>query len=87
HILLKDTYLQRLVWSLRDTWNLTKEIMPVIQFRAELYPSSVDAQRMLAEGHIDTGDYSAAIKVYRQLVEENPEDSYSKSRLEWLRNQ
>jgi pimeloyl-ACP methyl ester carboxylesterase len=87
HILLNETYLERLVWSLRDTWGLTEEAMPVIRFRAELYPSSVGAQRMLAEGHIDVGDYPAAIEVYSSLLERNPKDSRSRSRLEWLRNQ
>ena len=87
HILLNKTYLQRLVWSLRYTWGLTEEAMPVIRFRAELYPSSVGAQRMLAEGYIDSGDYPAAIEVYSTLLERNPDDSHIRSRLELLRNQ
>jgi tetratricopeptide (TPR) repeat protein len=61
--------------------------MPVIKFRVELYPMSVSAQRMLAEGYIDIGDYPAAIKVYNNLLERNPEDNSSQSRLEWLLNQ
>ena len=87
NILLNETYLQRLVWSLRDTWGLTEKAMPVIEFRAELYPTSVGAQRMLAEGHIDVGDYAAAIEVYSRLLEQNPDDSHSRSRLEWLHSQ
>ena len=69
------------------TWGLAEEVMPVNRFRAELYPSSVGAQRMLAEGHIRVGDYPAAIEIYSRLLERNPDDSRSKSRLEWLRNQ
>jgi len=87
HILLNETYLKRLVWSLRNTWGLTEEAMPLIMFRAELYPSSVGAQRMLAQGYIDVADYPAAIEVYSRLLETNPDDSYSKSQLEWLRRQ
>ena len=87
NILLNETYLERLVWSLRNTWGLTEEVMPLIMFRAELYPSSVGAQRMLAQGHTDVGDYPAAIEVYSRLLETNPDDSYSRSQLAWLRSQ
>ena len=87
HIFLNETYLERLVWSLRNTWGLTEEVMPLIMFRAELYPSSVGAQRMLAQGHTDVGDYPAAIEVYSRLLETNPDDSYSRSQLAWLRSQ
>jgi predicted Zn-dependent protease len=87
HIFLKETYLGRLVYSLGGTWGLAEEVMPVIEFWAELYPSSARAQIMLAEGHIDVGDYPAAIEVYSRLLERNPDDSFSRSRLEWLRNQ
>jgi dienelactone hydrolase len=87
HIFLNETYLQRLASSLRNTWGLTEEAMAVSRFRAELYPSSVGAQIMLAEGHIDGGDYPAAIEVYSRLLERNPDDSFSRSRLEWLRRE
>lgn len=46
---------------------LRAEAMPVIRFRAELYPSSVGAQRMLAEDYIDSRDYPAAVEVYSAL--------------------
>ncbi len=87
HILLQETYLQRLVWSLSNTWGLSEEAMPIIRCTAELYPSSVRAQRMLAEGHIDGGDYAAAIEVYSRLLERDPDNSFLRSRLEWLRRQ
>ena len=87
HILLNETYLERLVWSLRSTWGLNQEAMPVIRFRAELYPSSVGAQQMLAQGHTAVGNYTEAIEVYSRLLETNPDDSYSKSQLKWLRSQ
>ncbi len=87
HILLQETYLQRLVWSLSNTWGLSEEAMPIIRFTAELYPSSVRAQRMLAEVHVDLREYAPAIEVYRALLGRNPEDKYILSRLEWLRSQ
>lgn len=90
HILLKETYLGRIVASLGITWGFDKEVVPVINFWTELYPSSFSAQRMLAEGYIDVGDYPAAIEVYNGLLEQNPENiytSYIKSRLEWLHSQ
>ena len=87
HILLQETYLQRLVWSLGGTWGLAEEVMPVIEFWAELHPSSARAQITLAEGHIDVGDYAAAIEVYSRMLERDPDDSFSRSRLEWLRRQ
>jgi dienelactone hydrolase len=90
HILLKETYLGRILQSLGITWGFVKEVMPVINFWNELYPSSVWAQRMLAEGYINVGDYPAAIEVYNGLLEQNPDNIYTnyiKSRLEWLHNQ
>jgi len=86
HVLLNETYLGRLVASLSNTWGLAEEAMPVIRFMVELYPSSVTAQWMLAEGYINLGDYAAAIDVYSRLLEQNPDDGWSRSRLEWLRN-
>ena len=85
HILLKETHLGRIVYSLSGTWGFAKEVMPVIKFWTELYPSSASAQMMLAEGYIDVGDYSTAIELYNSLLERHPDNSYIKSRLEWLR--
>ncbi len=67
------------------TWGLAEEVMPVIEFWVELYPSSDGAQVVLAQGHIDVGDYPAAIEVYRRLLERFPDNSFLTSRLEWLR--
>ncbi len=87
HILLQETYLLRLAWSLGGTWGFAERAMPVIQFTAELYPTSVNTQRMLAEGYKDVGDYPAAIEAYGKLLEQNPDNDYVKSQLEWLRLQ
>jgi cytochrome c-type biogenesis protein CcmH/NrfG len=61
--------------------------MPVIKFRAELFPASAGAQWMLAQGYTDIEDYAAAMEVYGELLEQNPDNSYIQSRLEWLRSQ
>jgi tetratricopeptide (TPR) repeat protein len=89
HILLSETYLERLVWSFRDTWGFDEKVMPVIKFRAELYPTSADALWDLAENHINIGDHPAAIEVYNRLLEQDPDDkdNYIKPRLEWLHSQ
>lgn len=86
HMLLDETYLRRLAISLLRTWGLGEEAIPVIEFWAERYPASIDAQQMLAEGHILIGDYPAAIDIYSRLLEQNPDNSRSRSRLEWLRS-
>ena len=87
HVLLNETYLQRLVWSLRDTWGRAEDAMPVIEFMVELYPNSVAARRMLAKGYTDVEDYPAAIEVYIQLLAQDPDDDYIRSRLQWLQSQ
>jgi hypothetical protein len=89
HILLRETYLERLVWSLRDTWGFYEKVMPVIRFKAELYPGSANALWELAEGYIVIGDHPAAIEVYNRLLELDPDDkdNYIKPRLEWLHSQ
>jgi cytochrome c-type biogenesis protein CcmH/NrfG len=69
------------------TWGLSEQAMPVIKFTAELYPASVNTQWMLAEGHKDVGDYAAAIEAYNRLLEQNPDNDYIKSQLEWLKIQ
>lgn len=87
HILLSEQTLQRLVWSLRDTWGLYENVLPVIRFIVELFPQSDNAQYMLAEGLVSVGDYPAAIEAYQKILLKNPEDEYSKTRFEWLQNQ
>ena len=87
HMLLQETYLQRLVWTLSNTWGLHGEALPVIRFWAELYPSSDGAQWMLAETYIDLEEYEAATGVYAELVERNPENAYLQSRLQSLQDQ
>ena len=86
HMLLQEHYLERLVWSLSNTWGLVEEVMPVVHFRMELYPDSEGAQRMLAEGYIDTENYPAAVEIYTRLKAQNPDDWFINHRLEWLQD-
>jgi tetratricopeptide (TPR) repeat protein len=41
----------------------------------------------LAEAQKDVGNYAAAIEAYNKLLEQNPDNDYIKSQLEWLRSQ
>jgi tetratricopeptide (TPR) repeat protein len=86
HILLDETYLQRLAVSLLFTWGLAEEAMPVIELMIERYPSSASAQGLLAEGLILLEDYPAAIEVISRYLEQYPNDAGAQSRLEWLRS-
>ena len=87
HIFLKEEYLARLVASLGGTWGLTEEVMPVIRFWRELYPSSARARQALIQAYIDLGDYPAAIEVVSKFVEQNPGIARARERLESLRNE
>ena len=87
HIFLKETYLQRLLASLRNTWGLNEEATQIIQFLSELYPESDDTLLMLAERHVNSKEYSAAIKVFEKLLKRYPQNDYLQSRLKSLRSQ
>jgi len=88
HILLDEEYLNRIIFSLRGTWGLEREILPVLEFIVELYPTSANALYMLGEGQIALGEYSAAINFYERLLVLDPDDkrNYIKPRLEWLQS-
>lgn len=87
HDLVQEANLERLVWSLRDTWGFTEKVMPVIKLRAVLYPSSNGAQHMLAEGLIAVENFPEAIEVFSRLLQQNPDDNHAQTRLEWLISQ
>ncbi len=87
HIFLEEEYLARLASSLSRTWGLTEEVMPVIIFWAELYPSSARARQALIQAYIDVGDYPAAIEIVSKFVEQNPDIPRARERLESLRNE
>jgi len=89
HVLLDEEHLNRIVYSLRGTWGLDKEILPLLELIVELYPTSPGALYMLAEGLITLGEYSAAVEFYERLLVLDPDDknNYIKRRLEWLQSQ
>ena len=86
HALLNEEYLNRLVYSLRGTWGLDKEILPLLKFIVEQHPESANAKFMLAEGQARLGRYSEAIEIYTKMLELDADgtDDYIESRLEWL---
>jgi hypothetical protein len=83
HALLDVSYLWRLNSNLLFTWGLGKEAIPVIEFMRERYPDS-GAPVLLAEAHILTGNYPAAIDLYSKYLERYPNDPIAQSRLAWL---
>ncbi len=85
HALLNLNNLQRLNAHLVFTWGLGKEAIPVIEFMMERYPAS-GGQALLAEAHILAGNYETAIDIYSKFLEQNPNNSIARSRLEWLRS-
>jgi hypothetical protein len=85
HALLNESYLWRLNANLLFTWGLGKEAIPVIDFMMERYPDS-GAQVLLAEAHILTGNYEAAIELYSKFLERYPNNTIAQSRLAWLRS-
>jgi len=84
HVLLNETYLERLVWSLGNTWGFYEKLMPVIKLRIELFPESDGAQHMLADAYVEMGNPESAKRIFEQLLVKNPEDQYVKYRLDSL---
>ena len=87
HILLKDSYLYRLAYSLLYRWGLSDEALQVSKLNVDLNPSSTLAARGLSMSYVDREDYAGAIEVYRRLVEMNPDDDSARRTLEWLQGQ
>ena len=82
---LDEAHLGRLVVSLLFTWGLAEEAIPLIQYMAEQYPSSVQARTLLAEAYVLVGNYAAAIDVLSEHVRQHPDDLRALSRLEQVR--
>lgn len=86
HALLQESHLERLIWSLRDTWGMRERLMPVIRFRAELFPLSLGALHMLAEGQVALDELESAANTYRKILDINPQDQHAQRRLEAIKN-
>lgn len=50
----------------------------------ELYPSSAEAKLHLAEAHVLSGQYPAALEIYSALREQLPGNPFVRQRLECL---
>ena len=77
--------MQRLNADLLFTWGLGKEAIPVIDF-CETIPVASGGQALLAEAHVVAGDYQTAIGVYSKSLEQYPNNTNVRSRLESLRS-
>jgi predicted Zn-dependent protease len=85
HLLLEDShFLERIAYSLAFSWGLREEAVRVIEFDAELHPTSARAQSNLAETYVALENHAAAIDVYRRYLERHPDDTRVRSRLEEL---
>ena len=87
NILLNDSYLYRLTYSLLYRWGLSDEAMLLGKLNVELNPSSTLAAQGLSMIYVDRGDHAAAIEVYRRLLELNPYEDNVRRTLEWVQGQ
>lgn len=87
HILLEDSTLYRLAYSLLYRWGLGDEALEVSKMNVELNPSSALAAQGLSMSYVDRGDYAAAIDVYRRFLARNPDDESARRTLQWLEGQ
>jgi tetratricopeptide (TPR) repeat protein len=87
HILLEDSTLYRLDYSLLYRWGLGDEALEVSKMNVELNPSSALAAQGLSMSYVDRGDYAAAIDVYRRFLARNPDDESARRTLQWLEGQ
>jgi dienelactone hydrolase len=83
--LLTEFNLGRLCTSLLFTWNLAEQILPLVEFTLERYPSSPNAKMMLGEAEAILGNTPAAIAAFEQLLERFPGNPAIQSRIEELR--
>jgi predicted Zn-dependent protease len=84
-VLQDEAHLQRLAISLPYTWGLVTEALPLIEFTAERYPESAQAQAMLAESYVLAENYAAAIEVLERYVQQHPNNPGALARLEQVR--
>ncbi len=83
HVLLEDShFLERIAYRLAFSWGLREEAVRVIEFDAELHPTSARAQSNLAETYVALQNYPAAIDAYSRYLEQHPSDTRVQSRLD-----
>jgi Flp pilus assembly protein TadD len=67
-----------------DSVDLKKEAVRLFEHAATVAPASLDARLGLASSLYQTGDAEAAEKVYRQLLEQHPDDARVLNDLAWV---
>lgn len=60
--------------------------MPIIRFRAELFPNSLSALHMLAEGQVALGDLESGANTYQKILDANPKDLHARQGLEAIKD-
>jgi dienelactone hydrolase len=87
HAMLTEFSLGRLCVSLLYTWNLPEQTLPLVEFGAELYPSSPAGQVMLGETYATLGNNPAAIAAYEEALKLLPGNPQITALIERLRSQ
>jgi hypothetical protein len=87
HPILTEFNLGRLCISLLYTWNLPEQTLPLVEFGAELYPSSPRGKALLGETYAMLGNVPAAIAAYEEVLTLLPGNPEIAALLERLRSQ
>ena len=87
HPMLTEFSLGRLCISLLYTWNLPEQALPLVEFGADLYPSSARGKVMLGQTYAMLGNVPAAIGAYEEALALLPGNPEITALLERLRDQ
>lgn len=68
----------------QESAELKREAVKLFQHGISRWPASVELRRGLASGLYQVGDFDAAAKAYRALVDQYPEDVQSLNDLAWV---
>lgn len=63
---------------------LRKQGVKLFQHGVSAWPTSVELRRGLASGLYQVGDFDAAVKVYREVLDQYPEDAQVLNDLAWI---
>jgi pimeloyl-ACP methyl ester carboxylesterase len=76
--LLQERVLIRLGYHLIGSWEMYDEAIAVFRVNADIHPESVNAWDSLGEAHIFKGNDEEAIRLYRKVLELDPENDRAK---------
>jgi outer membrane protein assembly factor BamD (BamD/ComL family) len=85
HALLQEEGLWRLQLSLTASWGLVKEALPLIEYTAELYPTSRRALATLAEAYTRAEDDPKALVTLTRYLVRYPDDRGAQEMMETVR--